>query len=100
MEVSILYEGKRYKYCDVGNTKKWVDNRNIIVSAMLSVLLKKEAVESGIDLDVFSQKGSKKPERVRTKRARVKSRKRKGSVTGGINLSSLTKTKGEEDDTK
>jgi hypothetical protein len=100
MEVSVLYEGKRYKYCDVGTSRKWVDNRNIVVPVVMNDVLRRHAIENGIGAEEFLAKKQKKPERVRTKRTRTSSRTRKGSVSGGINLSSLIKAKGDDNDKK
>ena len=97
----MLYEGKRYKFCNIGSTRKWVDDRNIVVPVVMNKTLRKQAIEDGTEPEAFLSKKPKKLERVRVKKAKVSSsRKRKGSVTVGINLSSIIK-KGEEDnDTK
>jgi hypothetical protein len=95
MEVSVIYDGKRYKFCNIGSSRKWVDNRNIIVPVIMNQILRKQAVKDGVDPEVFTAKKPEKPEGARVKKAKVSSRQRKGSVNGGINLSSLIKVEGD-----
>jgi hypothetical protein len=104
MDISVLYNGKRYKFCDITGSMKWIDNRNIIVPIILSNELRKRAVAEGFDPEIFNTKKINKPEgddgieEVEWKVAKVKVRNRKGSVTGGLNLASLIENIGDKNE--
>ena len=100
MDVSVLYDGKRYKFCDVDGSKKWIDNKNIVVPLILGQKLRKLALSEGFDQEVFNNKKKTKKlvREEEVKKAKVKSKSRKGSVTGGLNLASLMKNIGDKNE--
>jgi len=77
--IDIKFQGKRYKYTQLGRIVTWVDNENMAVPVFLHTKLREYAIEQGYDVGIFIRKKSELPPDPNKPKQKVfKKRKNKG----------------------
>lgn len=88
MEISVFFDKRVYSYVKLGSKMTWVDEWQVIVPSILHKALVKQALDNGVDPQIFSNIKLDKVENnlKNIKREKqTKPSKKKKVLTGGIN---------------
>jgi len=85
MEVSVIYQGRNYKYAQVGKIQTWIGEDQMAVPVMLHSSLREKAVSEGADSSIFSTIDQERPSEEKEKVVKKSKTKTKKLMKNGFN---------------